>query len=455
MKYKIASASLLLVSLITLLVYFNLKIASLPVLGGQSDSIILSSQSDSVPDPSSVAPSSVPASAVVSSAAPKPAKATQSAPAATTKTTAKESPVSTTPVVTVPLVDVSGDKYGYSLLSDSEKLVYSQIVEGIESVRTDISITPTKLDVLNKIFNYIVNDNPQYFWLNINGYTYYYNPSTNESNRIVLAYYITADQKSAAVSAVQAAAANILSKVNGSMTDYQKAIILHDALVNSVVYDGTATMMHNMYGALVDKRAVCDGYSRAYQYLLNKAGVYALIAVGDANNGKTTGPHAWNVIRMGGNYYHVDVTWDDSEAPASSVAFYYQAYLYFGLTTQQIGADHTVSLSSGYPIPSCTATEFNYFIKEGLLFSSYSSAKASLESMIRAANPTKFPYLKLRFTSKTEYEIALANIGTDMIATMTAINSTLTNKLVNNSIQWAKDPDNSTNYVLIPVMTYR
>ena len=104
-----------------------------------------------------------------------------------------------------------------------------------------------------------------------------------------------------------------LSYVSDDMQEYEKALVIHDWLIDHCQYDygnlQTNTIpesSYNLYGALAYGLAVCDGYSKAYQYILEeKLGIECCRIVSDSMN------HAWNLIKIGNNYYHVDVTWDD------------------------------------------------------------------------------------------------------------------------------------------------
>lgn len=104
-----------------------------------------------------------------------------------------------------------------------------------------------------------------------------------------------------------------LSYVSDDMQEYEKALVIHDWLIDHCQYDygnlQTNTIpesSYNLYGALAYGVAVCDGYSKAYQYILEeKLGIECCRIVSDSMN------HAWNLIKIGNNYYHVDVTWDD------------------------------------------------------------------------------------------------------------------------------------------------
>lgn len=108
-----------------------------------------------------------------------------------------------------------------------------------------------------------------------------------------------------------AAADKILEGIegNGSLSDEKKALLLHDRLALWTEYDFNAENVnkypHTAYGALVKRSSVCDGYSKAYLYLLERAGLEAYYCASSQLN------HAWNIVYIDGVPYHVDVTWDD------------------------------------------------------------------------------------------------------------------------------------------------
>lgn len=98
-------------------------------------------------------------------------------------------------------------------------------------------------------------------------------------------------------------------------------------------------------------RAVCEGYSRAMQLLLHKAGIECTLVSGA---GKKTGvAHMWNLVTIDGRNYHVDATWDDSDDVLR--------HNYFNLTTEQIEISHRLD-KDNIGVDTCTATEANFFV---------------------------------------------------------------------------------------------
>lgn len=111
------------------------------------------------------------------------------------------------------------------------------------------------------------------------------------------------------------------------MSQHQIALALHDYLVLNSYYDETLTK-HTGYDLLVDGTAVCSGYAAAYQDLLSRAGISSVCVISEKMN------HGWNLVNIDGQWYHVDVTWDDMKPDV----YGYVSHDYFLLTDDEISS---------------------------------------------------------------------------------------------------------------------
>jgi len=127
------------------------------------------------------------------------------------------------------------------------------------------------------------------------------------------------------------------------LSDYQKALNLHDWLCDNAEYDYSYTI-YEPYGVLLEGRGVCQSFALAYQMLLTEAGVENVYVVG-SSMGES---HAWNMVKLGGEWYHVDVTWDEDGSDR----------FYFGMSTALIERDHVIESR----VPAATATRYNYVL---------------------------------------------------------------------------------------------
>ena len=141
-----------------------------------------------------------------------------------------------------------------------------------------------------------------------------------------------------------------LSLLPAGATDYQIALLIHDRMIESIDYalDGNGqpeddAWAHTILGVFDERGAVCEGFARAYQLLLNFKGVECLLVTGESHNQG----HAWNMIKLDGEWFGVDVTWDDNSEASDP-------YAYFCLSETEFYQSHTLDL------PTDTGTGFLY-----------------------------------------------------------------------------------------------
>ena len=141
---------------------------------------------------------------------------------------------------------------------------------------------------------------------------------------------------------------------------------------------------HNAYGALVDGEAVCEGYAEALQYLLHRVGIRSFIAIGSSVNpgSQQSEGHAWNYVRINGQYYHVDLTWNDQDQNI------YHAY--FNVDDATIMQDHAVE-DTPLALPTCNSTAANYFKVKGGWLDSYTVE--SVAKLLRKNNLSVSVYI--------------------------------------------------------------
>lgn len=143
----------------------------------------------------------------------------------------------------------------------------------------------------------------------------------------------------AKVAAVYNKAKDIVNNItNTNMSDLEKEIAIHEYVVKNTAYDYDNYInevvpkdSYTAYGALIIGRAVCQGYADVMKLLLNLAGIEAQVVVGYAGE-----PHAWNLVKIEGEYYHVDATWDDPVPDAGDKV----RYTYFNLSDERMSKDH-------------------------------------------------------------------------------------------------------------------
>ncbi len=240
---------------------------------------------------------------------------------------------------------VDTEKYlYYSFLTTDGQTVYRQICANIEAMETtfipetDITVSEMQ-DAVESVFN----DHPEYFWIET-AYSYRYT-SNDVCVQITLSFNDAADDFTAAKTAFDSAAEEIISYAETLESDYEKEKYVHDAVIALVDYDESVSDSYSQsaYSALVMGRTVCAGYARAFQYIMQELDITTYYCVGYAG-----GDHAWNIVELSDGYYNVDLTWDDA---ASS------AYDWFNLPDSVFGRTHTRTDLS-VQLPDCEGTAY-------------------------------------------------------------------------------------------------
>ena len=228
--------------------------------------------------------------------------------------------------------------YYYEQLEPIEKEMYDIMLNiARDPVKENIGVMITDMDPTSNDFfiSYVrayyamTYDHPELFWL----YNCIENdicPSStvNMINGIYIVYFKldeTYTNYETRMTQFNDAAAEFLADINTNASDYEIIRQVHDKLISQVAYNYPVmergdyeNFAHTAYGALVQDSdgnphaPVCDGYSLAFEYLLQQCGIEAVFVGGDAgNNILDLGGHAWNLVKLDGTWYEVDSTWDD------------------------------------------------------------------------------------------------------------------------------------------------
>lgn len=309
------------------------------------------------------------------------------------------SAVSSAPSVKVPLKAISPDEYyGWKQLkakaTKAEQKAYQLFVETFgkykSTVEFDFDITNEQVE---NAYNHYRDDYPQHFWL---GTASYRSVGENIISLTISNNAFGSDAESIRKrekEMLQKAQA-ILSKVDGSMKPIEREHIIHDSLVNSIKYDTTLKEKnaHSLYGALVEGDAVCEGYSKAFQYLMREAGVQCIVVKGGFNGDS----HEWNMVEIDGKFYHIDVTADDPISNNKRENLL--KFDYFNLTESEIKRDHIIS-GNVYSIPKADNSKYNFFNYYGLKAKKLDTASFAKSMVFSVNNGYSYAHILLENVS--------------------------------------------------------
>ena len=148
---------------------------------------------------------------------------------------------------------------------------------------------------------------------------------------------------------------------------YTKIAKVHNWLIYFISYEESETSKdeHTIYGALRNGKAVCEGYARAFKYLMDGLNVPCVLVSGTALNSQgETETHAWNYVQINNNWYAVDVTWDDPVVIGGGEQTNDMKYRYFLKGSDNFFTDHTEDgviseLSMKFKFPTLATQDYS------------------------------------------------------------------------------------------------
>ena len=270
------------------------------------------------------------------------------------------------------------DRYQYNALSQSEKEMYRAVVAGIRKGETVVKTVDYQVDTgaLFHVYRAVVTDHPEFFFL-AKSFLYTIMPS-GKAGKLILLYSdgetsdqydkkgeltASADRKTIErqITLFSERIARLRAKVRTETDLWGIEKQLHDLVIDEVAYDEEAeskletaeadkTHAFDAYGAACEGKAVCEGYTKLFQYLCGCYGINCTTVSGTSDGAG----HMWNAVQLNGNWTMVDVTWNDAEKDDL------RYYRYFNRTEKEMRNDHEVTEVT-LAVPECTSEEGAFF----------------------------------------------------------------------------------------------
>ena len=306
----------------------------------------------------------------------------------------------------------------YSNLTSDQQKTYDLLLDAIKNHMAEITVEGCSFEDISKLLDAVSYDHPELFW---------YNTFSMQGKKVIFFYGASEEESSLLQKRIDEASVKYLEGIDDSMSAYDAAIRIHANIIAAVDYDTIALnrqkqsggpkkdkidYLRTICGAILDGKAVCEGYTRAMQYLLQKCGIESAEIVGyvhKENNEKDV-PHAWNLVKIDGDYYHIDATWDDSSNTVQSVKKNNLMFDYFCITTDEISRTRDTELCP-LEVPVCTAVKANYFYHNDLVIGRYDLDK--IKSIARKAAENNKKSFMFKCRSKSVYDTALNEMCAD------------------------------------------
>lgn len=310
-----------------------------------------------------------------------------------------ENVTSVSPIVTEEEAIQEG-RYYYEALSEEEKEVYGEIFAALTDMQ-ETELSTTNPDLMEKIFQCVLNDHPELFY--VEGYAFMKYTRGDKITRLTLEGTFTMSDQEAAETKV-ALEEKMTEILSGLPTgdDYEKIKYIYEYIIGHTEYNTAAADNQNICSVFLGGESVCQGYAKATQLLLQKAGIPSALVVGYVEGGEG---HAWNLVKADGDYYFVDTTWGDASYRTTTEEAYEVNtlpvinYDYLCVTTAQLCKTHTIQ--GIVPMPECSAMKDNYYVREGSYFTELKEEQ--LEQLFQKSYEQQKSYITLQCADESVY----------------------------------------------------
>lgn len=267
--------------------------------------------------------------------------------------------------------------YAFGRLTKEEQDLYLEILDALLYFRENVKLSTCDKELISRIFQCVLNDHPEIFY--VEGYTYTEYTLGTLLKKITFtgSYSISREEAEQKQVQIEDYVNQCLAEMPEDADEYGKVKYIYEYLIHHTDYDAAAKDSQNICSVFLEKKSVCQGYAKATQYLLNRAGIFSTLVLGRVVGGEG---HAWNLVRIDGQYYYVDTTWGDasyqavgSDYPAGKIPTI--NYDYLCVTTEQMEQTHT--FDNVVELPVCTATEANYYVREGVYFEEWDEERVA------------------------------------------------------------------------------
>ncbi len=292
--------------------------------------------------------------------------------------------------------------YYYDRLNEQEQLLYAQILLILKQSAEQITVSETDGNRLDKVFQSVLADHPEIFY--VSGYTYTQYLLDGIVQRIGMSgtYTLNPEQITDKQEQIEQAVSECMAGLPAG-DDFDKLCYLYEYIIDRTDYFLNAPDNQNICSVFLEGESVCQGYAKAYQYLCSRAGIEATLVTGTIR--ESGYGHAWNLVSSNGAYYYVDVTWGDasySSGTTGTVSAQVPGvnYEYLCITTDEISATHEID--TVVPMPHCVAVDDNYYVRNQADLDVFD--EAALQNLFANADTDRQNYVTFRCTSDAVYE---------------------------------------------------
>lgn len=301
------------------------------------------------------------------------------------------------------LWEEQADSYAFGQLTEHEQTVYIEILWSLTEYQENVTLSTLDQEEISHIFQCVLNDHPEIFY--VEGYTYTKYTLGELLKKVTFTgtYRMDREEIAERQKKIDGYVDSCLAGLPAEADEYGTVKYIYEYLIEHTEYDADSEDNQNICSVFLDGRSVCQGYAKATQYLLEQAGIHATLVLGNVSSGEG---HAWNLVQIDGEWYYVDTTWGDASYQAKGSAASYPEekiphinYDYLCVTTDQLCKTHVID--NVVELPLCTSMEANYYVREGLYFTSLDDEQ--LERVFREGYEKGNAYITFKCATEEIY----------------------------------------------------
>ena len=272
------------------------------------------------------------------------------------------------------------EAYYYQHMSKAHQAAYHAMKTGFTALSPAFSIPKLENSELADIFFKLRLDCPEIFYVTSFSYRFYQGADHVEMMPEYLFEKGKINEHQKALSARVAK----LARPAQNLSPVEKEKYVHDFICTNVRYDKLKKpYSHEIIGPLGQGVGVCEGIAKSVKILCDALGIWCMIAIAEANPERGVKyRHAWNIIKLDGDYYHLDTTFDNSLGKDGLIR-----YDYFNLDDARCFRDHQPLV---YPVPACTRADRSYYREAKLSLTKIEDVVKRAQMPIRKGLPFIF-----------------------------------------------------------------
>lgn len=262
-------------------------------------------------------------------------------------------------------------EYYFKQLNEEEQRVYRELLKGIRAREKDFYLTLSQDDSIDRCYHAVLKDHPEIFWVHNHEKIYKTTYSDSDYCTFTPGYIYTESEISEIQNAMEAGFQEVSSLIPADASDYEKVRIVYTYVIDNTQYQASDDDQ-SIAGVFWKKEAVCAGYAGAVQYLLERIGV-PCIYVDGSTQGSTEG-HAWNIVKLDGEYYYVDATNGDQPDFLNGNTAQLEEHktiIYDYLCPFPEEYEKKYIRSEELTVPDCTAKDMNFYVLNQGCFDGY------------------------------------------------------------------------------------